>query len=465
MKFKLILFSFFFTVLGFGQSAADAESLFAKKQFSKASKAYEQLLKRKPNDATLNFRLGICYLELKDAENAIKYFQKTPTKYAQRDFYLGNALFAAYRFDESLTTYQSYLASLKPNDNAIVEVNKAIQKAEKAARLISKTEDIGIIDSVLVNKSEFLNFYKFYSELGSLKQQQIKLNSRKTADKIIYTTQRKDRVYKSDTIGGQLDLFTSYKLLDEWSKPSSLPANINSVANENYPFLLLDGITLYFASDGENSIGGYDLFITRYSPATDTYLAPENIGFPFNSTSNDYMMVIDEHSKLGWFATDRGQQAGKVVIYTFVPNETKQIFRTQNADSLINAAQLKLYRKVTKSLTDSTVKATKQLVITQNQMSFEVNDSTVYNNVSQFKSEDARKMWSEMTSVSSDLMKNKTLLKTLRIKYSETENAEDKDKLAKQIIELESENVETEKQYNQKIIEIRKAENKALFVN
>lgn len=465
MKFKLILFSFFFTVLGFGQSAADAESFFAKKQFYKASKVYEQLLKRKPTDATLNFRLALCYLELKDAENAIKYLRKTPAKYLQRDFYLGNALFAAYRFDESLATYQSYLATLKPTDNALLEVNLAIQKAEKAARLISKTEDIGIIDSVLVNKSEFLNFYKFYSELGSLKQQQVKVNSRKAADKIIYTTQRKDRVYKSDTIGGQLDLFTSYKLLDEWSKPNSLPININTSANENYPFLLLDGITLYFASDGENSIGGYDLFITRYSPATDTYLAPENIGFPFNSTANDYMMVIDEHRKLGWFATDRGQQAGKVVIYTFVPNESKQIFRTQNADSLIGAAQLKQYRKVTKSLTDSTAKVTKPLVVSQHQMVFEINDSTVYNSVLQFKSEEARSLWNEMNTISNDLKVNKTLLKTLRLTYSETENAEDKEKLVKQIMELERGNVEAEKRYNQKIIEIRKAENKALFVN
>jgi len=126
-----------------------------------------------------------------------------------------------------------------------------------------------------------------------------------------------------------MDIFSSFKLLDNWSLPVSVSNVINTDANENYPFLMLDGVTLYFASDGENSIGGYDIFITKYASGSQDFLVPENIGMPFNSPANDYMMVIDEQQRIGWFATDRNQPAGKVMIYKFIPNETKILFRTR----------------------------------------------------------------------------------------------------------------------------------------
>ena len=51
---------------------------------------------------------------------------------------------------------------------------------------------------------------------------------------------------------------------------------------------------------------------------TDTYLAPENVGMPFNSPYNDYMYVIDEFNNLGWFASDRYQPEDKsAYMYSF----------------------------------------------------------------------------------------------------------------------------------------------------
>ena len=49
---------------------------------------------------------------------------------------------------------------------------------------------------------------------------------------------------------------------------------------------MADGVTIYYASDGEG-LGGYDIFVTRYNTNTDTYLVPENVGMPFNSPYND----------------------------------------------------------------------------------------------------------------------------------------------------------------------------------
>ena len=247
MKFKLILFFLFLTFSLSATKVDEGEVLFNNKQYAKARTVYEALLKQKPNDALYNYRYARCCYELKDTENAIVHFELAGNKFPMRDLYLGELYFNTYRFDESVMAYQTYMATLKPDDSKLPKYQRKIKLAESGARLLTKVDDIAIVDSQLVNKNLiFLHFYKFSSELGSLKEEQIKLNNRKTVDKITYTTQRQDRVYYSDSIHGQMNILTSYKLLDTWSDPVSISDVINTPANENYPFLLLDGVTVLF---------------------------------------------------------------------------------------------------------------------------------------------------------------------------------------------------------------------------
>jgi len=456
MKYKLIFFSLFLNIAIFGQNLAQGE------RYSKARPVYETLLKHKPNDALINFRLARCCYELKDFESAIEHFLLAGKKYPERNLFLGDSYFKTYRFEESLLAYQTYLSGLKPDDSEILEIKLKINNVEKASKLMSKVDDIVIVDSLVVNKSDFLRFYKFSSELGKLSQELLKLNARQTIDKIKYTTQRKDRVYYSDSIQGQMDIFTSYKLLDTWSDTVSVSNVINTSANENYPFLLLDGITMYFASDGENSMGGYDIFITRYTPASDSFLAPENVGFPFNSPANDYMMVIDEQRKLGWFATDRYQPAGKVKIYTFVPNDVTTIIRTENNDSLRSLAQLKIYRKLTKKLPETTVSNNIPIKETDKQIEFVINDSVVYNHLSQFKSGEAIKLWAEMETLSEELKNKKIQLGKLRVEYSTSKTEEVRTPISTKIIDFEKQIIVMENNLTIKKLQVRNAENQYL---
>jgi len=458
MKFRLILSFLVFTATLFAQKAADGEAYFNNKQYAKARAVYEVLLKQRPNDALYNYRYARCSYELKDEEKAIEHFKMAGNKFPLRDLYLGELYYNTYRFDESVMAYQTYIATLKPDDSKLPEYQKKIKQAENAAKLLTKVEDIAIVDSIVVNKNDFLRFYKFSSELGSLTQEPLKLNSRKTVDRIKYITQRQDRIYYSDSIKGQMNIFTSYKLLDKWSDAVSVSNVINTPANENYPFLLLDGITLYFASDGENSIGGYDLFITRYTPETDTFLVPENIGMPFNSPFNDYMMVIDEQHKLGWFATDRYQPAGKVIIYTFVPNDAKIFVRTEDKDQLRQYAKLKAYRKLSVSHSDSSTVFEEQMQESEKLKQFIINDSVAYSNVSQFKSEEAKKDWTELHKMNAELKIKKTQLENLRLQFSDTTKEKERQNLTNSIMEAEKNYINLENQIQTKTTQIRNAE-------
>lgn len=142
-----------------------------------------------------------------------------------------------------------------------------------------------------------------------------------------------------------MQLYSRIKLINNWSDPEPLNT-LNEQGNVNYPYLMADGVTLYYASDGEGSLGGYDIFVTRYDSESSSYLRPDNIGMPFNSPANDYMYVIDELNNLGWFASDRYQPEDKVCIYVFVPNETKVVYDYENTDptTLKEAASLRSIR-------------------------------------------------------------------------------------------------------------------------
>ena len=462
MKYKLILLFLIFTSSFYGQTITDGENFFNNKQYAKARTVYEALLKKRPNDVLYSYKYARCCFEMKDYDDAIIHFEKTGSKFPLSYSYLGDLYFLTYHFDESATAYQKFITTLKPTDNKLAEILLKEKKAENAARLMNKVEVVSIVDSMVVNKDAFLKFYKLNKESGSLSQESIQLKGHHRADKIKYMTQRQDREYFSDTIKGHMNIFTSYKLLDGWSPPVSISDKINSSANVNYPFLLADGVTIYFASDGENSIGGYDLFITRYNPSTDSYLAPENIGMPFNSPYNDYMMVIDDQHKLGWFASDRYQPSGKVMIYTFIPHEEKTYVHSDDKDYVRRAAQLKTYQKASDSISTALKTNENQQPPLAKQIEFVINDSLIYTNLKQFKSKEALQLWTELHTYSIDLNNKAKELADLRAKYAKMENESDRAAIAPKIMELEKINIEMKKQLSDKTIQVRNAEIKFL---
>ena len=437
MRFLFISLLLIYSLFSVAQSASDAEALFNNKQYAKAKVLYESLLNRKPNDALYNYRYARCNYELKNYEESIQHFELAGSRYPMKDLYLGELYFITYQFDLSVAAYQNYLTSLEPDDKKITEIEQLIKKSELGIKLLNRVENISIIDSSIVSKSDFLRFYDLNAELGSLSQQRVRLNSKSIHDKISFTTQRGDRQYLSDSVKGNMNILTSYKLLDEWSPAVSASPVINTKANENYPFLLLDGISLFYASDGENSLGGYDIFLTKYSSSTKDFLSPDNVGFPFNSPANDYMMAIDELHKTGWFATDRNQTTGKVAVYKFEYNDPKVYYKTEDSVMLRKVAQLKSYKTSKKSRTTSTNATKIETEFFKSEKLIVINDSIVYNSPDQFQQTKAMQLYNETTLMTNELQKLQETLATARNDFDNASSIAEKLKLAEQIRILE----------------------------
>lgn len=203
-----------------------------------------------------------------------------------------------------------------------------IQEPQEDPRITNMREmsqQVIFIDSIVVDKEHILPQLQLSSEAGSL------INGTERnglpGNDYAFVNEMGNKIYFSQSdIMGRQRLYTSDKLGNTWDNATPLQGIGEQFGETAYPFMLSDGITLYFSANGEESIGGYDIFLTRYDSHNGKFLKPENIGMPFNSEANDYLYAIDEFNRIGYFVSDRRQPEGQVCIYIFIPPTARKTY-------------------------------------------------------------------------------------------------------------------------------------------
>lgn len=423
-----------------GQNLNQAKELFQAGEFEKAKPAFQRLVRQAPSNAGYNFWYGACCYETGEKEKALPYLEKSAARrYIDAYRYVGKLYADLYRFDEAVKNYEIHLDWLvkKKRDTALAEAE--LEAVKRASRMFKSVEKVTVVDSFSVDKAQFLKAYHLSKESGTLSQD---ANITGTA----YQTEMGNKaLYATANEEGISQLYTRDRLIDGWSKPMPI-ASLNELGNVNYPFLMSDGVTLYFASDGEGSLGGYDIFVTRYDSEDGRYLRPDNVGMPFNSPANDYLMAFDELNNLGWFASDRYQPADSVCVYVFVPNASKEVYDYENTphETLVEAATL---RSIRSTWTDEARLQAGQQALAQvsegpqqearrGDFTFVINDSHVYHTFSDFRSSNALKLFRQLKQKQKDLDVLDGQLKHKRGQYASV-SASGKQQLAPSILDLE----------------------------
>lgn len=96
---------------------------------------------------------------------------------------------------------------------------------------------------------------------------------------------------------------------------------LDSLGKFSYPFLLSDGETLYFSYSGPETLGGRDIFVSRYDAETHTLLVPQQLPIPVNSHADDYAYIYDEATETGAFVTDRDSPEGSATLVKYTKGE------------------------------------------------------------------------------------------------------------------------------------------------
>lgn len=440
MDFKKIITAIALLIFSVGagaQTLTQAKKWFTEGEFEKAKPVFKKLVKQSPSNASYNFWYGACCYETGEMMEGLPYLEKSAArKVINAYLYVSKAYYDMYRYEDAIENLEEHIYWLEKKNRDTAAAEELMTKYRKGERLIRSVENITVVDSFVVDKQNFLEAYKLGSQAGTLEI--IGVNPEDSDMCVEFVNEMGDKkLLSAKDENGNKKLYSSVKLIDKWSNPQRLRGINDDMTELNCPFLDSDGTTLYFSAKGEESLGGYDIFVTRADSEENSYFKPDNMGYPFNSAYNDYMYAIDDYNNLGWFASDRYQPQGKVCVYVFIPNESKitydydaigeekmislakldNIVMTQTDNNAVAKARQRLAKVTYSGKSNNTPKA---------DFEFIVNDNRVYTSLNDFRNKEAKKMFQEVKKMKSDLKVLEDELEGLRDRYSKSGEGEKK---------------------------------------
>ncbi|MCP4309632.1 MAG: hypothetical protein GY790_00075, partial [Bacteroidetes bacterium] len=136
------------------------------------------------------------------------------------------------------------------------------------------------------------------------------------------------------TMGGKDILFSQLNEKGKWEDPRNIGGLINTPYDEEGVFITADGKQLYFASQGHNSMGGYDIFRSERAE-NGGWLAPVNLGFPINTPDDEVFYIMDKTGTYGYYSTIREGGEGSKDLYKVIFLGSEKELLTSMKDQLV----------------------------------------------------------------------------------------------------------------------------------
>ncbi|MGI4835599.1 MAG: OmpA family protein [Janthinobacterium lividum] len=341
-----------------------ANKLYNQENYRASIPFYERVLAKDPNNATALFRAGVAYLSF-DKEKASDYIYKAqkakPKVSKDVEYWLGRVDHLNYNFDEAITHYQNYNATLKKkNDSRREEVAQLIQHSKNAKVLFNSPKDIFVknlgptvntqysehspvissddktlifttranptdipgLDSKARNKTAADGeYYEGIVETHRIdadnwekpRSLSTALNSKgHDASDQLFDNDSKLLMYRSDEDG---DVFVASKTSGgEWATPTKLNSNINSKQYEGDAYITPDGNTLYFSTAHYSEDGNLDLYYSTRTPGGD-WGAAKSLGGVINTKYDEDSPFISRDGKTLFFSSRGHNTMGDYDIF------------------------------------------------------------------------------------------------------------------------------------------------------
>jgi len=213
-KYIIGLFALCFTGNAMAQSLEQAKQLFVKGEFEQAKPVFQKLVKQAPSNANYNYWYGACCYETGEKKEAQPYLEKSAARKVIDAYrYLGKLYYDFYRFDDAVDNYEQHIEWLEKKKRPTEQAETELETIKQAARMIKGVEDVAVIDSFVVDKSDFLKAYKISKESGSLYQES------SIAGTAYQTEMGNKMIYGDETPDGKMQLYSRIRLLDGWRTP------------------------------------------------------------------------------------------------------------------------------------------------------------------------------------------------------------------------------------------------------
>lgn len=402
----------------------DARKLYREGNYEQAVAILQPVVKKSPRNGNANYWYGASLLALGRTDEAIAPLERAVDRNVpEAALALAKIATENYEASDARDYYDKYESMMAKARRDIPEEVAGLQsKLVMMENMLSRVEKIAVIDSIVVDADGFFKHYRLSPASGSLVSgETVHLPNAEVA----FVPQNNTEILYADADSLGNFVLMGADILDDGSIDHPRPLEgdeLNGGGNAEYPFLMADGLTLYYANDGDGSLGGYDIFLTRRGD--DGYLQPQNIGMPYNSPYDDYLMAIDETTGAGWWATDRNRIPGKVTIYTFIPSDNRVNVDSDdpNLISLARLSDISLTREpgrdYTLQLPEPGERADSPAQKASSDFELPIGSATkIYHRISDFKSAGARQAMSRAINARAEISNIEKRLDELREAY------------------------------------------------
>lgn len=370
-----------------------AYDLFGSKKFDEAASQFAKLTAKSERDPKLNYYYGASLTEanrnIAEAVKRLKFAQVN--KYGNDlSFYQGRASQINYEFDQALEFFARYQKFGK-NKELLERSRIYMAQCEASKALSSKIFDIKVVGSTKTTIDNLLPFYNLSKDAGSILKNSDFFDSGVDPDDVLYRTERGDAIYFSMTGGnGHKDIYRMEKLIDGWGEETAID-ELNSTGDDIMPFMMTDGNTIYFSSNRDGGMGGFDIYKSTYDPEIRQFSEPLNIGVPFNSPFDDMLFVGDDFKNKAWFASNRNVAADSVEVFEIVWDNSVVRNFAMNTGEIKKAAMLQPDVELARQQAGIKQHFTsdKRIAKTAEIFRFVVNDTLTYTDWSHFRNEEA----------------------------------------------------------------------------
>lgn len=298
---------------------AQGVTLFDKGDYEQARLALFAEAASDERDPKVNFYFGAAEAmtshDLPDALRRLHLAQLRGFRRADANLFIGRAYQLLCEYDQARAALAKFIQSSK-DERLLALARRFDSECQNSISLAGKIFKLRVAGKTQCLRSEAAGAYAAGKECGTVCKNSHFFQSDIDPDGLMYMTERADAVYFSVADDeGFSRLMKMEKLIGGWGEMTQL-RGLEGQWNDIAPVLMTDGVTVYFASDRPGGMGGYDIYKTTYDPETRTYSEPVNMGVPFNSAFDDFLLMPDEFNGRAWFSSGR-ETAGtdSVTVY------------------------------------------------------------------------------------------------------------------------------------------------------
>jgi hypothetical protein len=316
------------------QLIKDAAAYFEQGAYLKAFPLYSQLVSLYPNHAEYAFKFGACAIYGDaDKTKAVRYLNAAINKSVNDPevyYFLGKAYHLNYQFKDAITAYENYVRYAGEKAPRKAETLRQIETCIYGANLLSNIKDITVISKTETDKANFFRYFNLEDIGGKILTVPDALKSKEDLKSptpgVIHYPGNGTTIYFSsygkNTSNGK-DIYKAQVLPDgTFSEPEKLKGGVNTKYDEDFCYMHTDGRTLYFASKGHNSMGGYDIFKSVFDPTTGEFGPAVNLDFAINTPDDDIFYIADSLNQRAYFASGRSSDLDHLNVYNVLVETT-----------------------------------------------------------------------------------------------------------------------------------------------